>query len=677
MDCRKCLVMLACCCSVGQISASVARAEVRLPKIFGDHMVLQQGKPIPVWGWAATGEQVTVTLAGETAQATADQLGKWKAVLPPLKGNGPMEMKVEGKSNVVTFTDVLLGEVWVCSGQSNMEVPVGLRPDLTWWKGVSDYQQELMTANRPTLRLFLVAPTWEPTPIDDVDGKWQVCTPETAAAFSGTAYFFGRKLNQELGQPVGLVQAAVGGMPIEQFTPPPDQAFWYNGMIAPIIPYAIRGAIWYQGETNFWAGDGMNYFPKQQKLIESWRRNWQQGQFPFYFVQIAPMESADNRHGLPRFWEAQFRTLTLPNTGIVSTTDIGDVHDVHPRNKKGVGERLARWALARDYDRQVVCCGPTYKSMHIDGSEIRITFDHVGSGLQARDGEPLSEFEIAGDGDFVPADAVIAGNTVVLSSRDIPRPTMVRLGWNCTANPNLQNKEGLPAYPFRTCGSAPDIAGRRSFSESSAVRLTAADPASTIRYTLDGSAPTAASARYTEPIVVRGTTTVRARCFRSDGVESNAVQAVFTKIPPRPYNGKTLVLGLRYDYYEGQWSSLPDFSQLTPADSGTVEDFELTPRKRDDHFAFRFTGLIEIKEPGEYSFQTASDDGSELFVDEREVVSNDGLHGVVMKEGTIRLDPGMHKIAVTYFEGASGEALTVKYKGPAIPLQEIPCWCEP
>jgi len=669
-------IVLGCCISALQLFTSPARADVRLPKIFGNHMVLQQGWPLAVWGWAAAGEEVKVTIAGNTATTTAGQDGKWKVRLPALMCHGPVEMRVQGKNNAVTFTDVLVGEVWFCSGQSNMEVPVGLRPGLDWWKGVANYEQELKTASRPTLRLFLIAPTWERTPIEDVQGKWEVCTPETAARFSGTAYFFGRKLNQELGQPVGLIQAAVGGMPIEQFTPPPDQAFWYNGMIAPIIPYAIRGAIWYQGETNYWAGDGMNYFPKQKKLVETWRKNWQQGDFPFYLVQIAPMDQADNRYGLPRFWEAQAKTLSLPHTGIVSTTDIGDVHDVHPRNKQGVGERLARWALARDYGRDVVCSGPTYKSMRIDGNKVRITFGNVGSGLESRDGNPLTEFEMAGDGDFVPATAAIDGNEVVLSSKDILLPTMVRLGWHCTANPNLQNKEGLPAYPFRTCSSAPDIKGRRLFSERTVVQLTAAEPSGTIHYTLDGSAPTVRSAWYTEPFIVQGTTTVRARYFRDDGVPSNAVLAVFTKVSPRQYNGQTLALGLRYEYYEGQWSSLPDFSQLKPSGTGTVEDFELTPRKRDDHFAFRFTGLLEIKEPGEYVFQTASDDGSKLFVDEREVVNNDGLHGVVAKEGTVRLDPGMHKITVTYFEGASGEALTVKFKGPKIPLQEIPCWQE-
>jgi len=668
---------LGCCLPALLLTTSSGRAEVRLPKIFGDHMVLQQARPIEVWGWAVGGEDVTVTIAGETVKATAAQDGKWKVQLPPLRCDRPVEMQVEGKSNIVKFVDILVGEVWLCSGQSNMEVPVGLRPGLDWWKGVANYEQELKTASRPTLRLFLIAPTWERTPIEDVQGKWEVCTPETAAKFSGTAYFFGRKLNQELNQPVGLIQAAVGGMPIEQFTPAPDQAFWYNGMIAPIIPYAIRGAIWYQGETNLWAGDGMNYFPKQKKLIEAWRKTWQQGDFPFYLVQIAPMESGDNRYGLPRFWEAQAKTLEMPNTGIVSTTDIGDVHDVHPRNKKGVGERLARWALARDYGRDVVCSGPTYKSMRIDGNKVRVTFGNVGSGLESRDGKPLGDFEIAADGDFVPATAAIDGNEVVLSSKDVLLPRMVRLGWHCLANPNLQNKEGLPAYPFRTCSSAPDISGRRLFSKSTVVQLTVVEHGGTIHFTLDGSAPTVRSAQYSEPFIVQETTTVRARYFRDDGVPSNAVQAVFTKVPPRHYNGQTLVLGLRYEYYEGQWPSLPDLSQLKPTGTGTVEDFELTPRKRDDHFAFRFTGLLEIKEPGEYVFQTASDDGSKLFVDEREVVNNDGLHGVVTKEGTIRLDPGMHKITVTYFEGASGEALTVKYKGPKIPLQEIPCWREP
>ena len=332
-----------------------AAADVRLPRIFGNHMVLQRGVKLPVWGWADAGEELTLTLKGRnlniTVGTTADGGGKWRLELPVLKAGGPYVMTVTG-NNAVTFNNVMAGEVWLCSGQSNMEVPVGLLNGAPWWKGVLDYQQELASANNPKLRLFKVATTWQPAPIQDVNGTWAVSSPATAAGFSGTGFFFGRKLVKDLDVTVGLIAAAVGGMPIEQFSPHSGQAFWYHGMIAPVIPYGIRGAIWYQGETNFWAGDRANYFDKQKALIDSWRQIWKQGDFPFYLVQLAPGLGDP----LPLFWEAQARTLSLKNTGIVSTNDIGG-DPVHPRDKRGVGERLARWALAKDYGRKIAFSG--------------------------------------------------------------------------------------------------------------------------------------------------------------------------------------------------------------------------------------------------------------------------------------------------------------------------------
>jgi len=655
--------------------APVAAADVRLPRIFGDHMVLQSGRELPVWGWAAAGEKVTVAVAGKTAEATAGGNGKWKATLPALKPGGPFEMTVKGK-NTITFKDVVVGEVWLCSGQSNMDVPVG--PGAKWWKGVLDCKEELAKANKPNVRVFQVAYTWKRAPIEDVNGKWVVSTPEVAAKFPATAYFFASHLHQELQRPVGVIVAAMGGMPIEQFTPNSGQAFWYNGMIAPVIPYGITGATWYQGETNLWVGDGMNYFAKQKTLVERWRKNWGQGDFSFYLVQIAPLGYGDDAQRLARFWEAQAKTLSMPNTGIASTMDIGDIKDVHPRNKRGVGERLALWALAKDYGRDVVCSGPLYKSMKIVRDTVRVSYDYVGSGLESRDGKPLTWFEIAGEGaeGFVPAKAVIRGKTVVVSSEKITRPTAVRFAWNHLAQPNLQNKDGLPAFPFRSCSTAPTFAGRPLFVDATSVQLACKESNGVIRYTRNGATPTKRSPKYTKPIRITETTTVRARFFRTGGPASVVVSATYTKGKPRKHDGLTLVPGVRYDYYEGQWNAVPDFAALKPKKSGVAEGFSIAPRDRNDDFGFRFTGYLEIKTAGKYTFQTASDDGSKLSVNGKEIVNNDGVHGVVAKAGAIDLEPGMHKIVVTFFERAGGEGLFVKYKGPGISMQELPCWGE-
>jgi len=658
---------------------TVSLAQTRLPRIFADHMVLQRGRKLPVWGWSGAGDRVSVRLSGKdtdvTVETTAGGDGRWRTELPAQKAGGPLVMTVRGGSTV-SFKDVLVGEVWLCSGQSNMEVPVAPQPGVSWWKGVLDYKKELAGAAVPGLRLFHVKTTWQRAPIQDVNGTWAPSNAKSAAGFSGTAFFFGRKLRKELDVPVGLIAAAVGGMPIEQFSPHSGQAFWYNGMIAPVIPYGIRGAIWYQGETNLWAGDRANYFGKQKALIDSWRQIWGQGDFPFYLAQLAPLDYGDDLYSLPRFWEAQARTLTVANTGIVSTTDIGDVKDVHPRNKRGVGERLALWALAKDYGKDVVCSGPTFRSTEVEGDRVRVLFDNVGSGLKSRNRKPLDSFEIAGDGDFVEAKAVIDGDSVLVSSKSVSSPTLVRFGWRCTANPNLQNKEGLPAYPFRTGSGAPSISGKRLFAEKSVIELVPGEPDGSIHYTLDGSAPGKDSPLYGAAIHVDRTTTIRARFFRNDGVPSNVVSATFTRAEPRKYRRKTLHLGVSYKYYEGSWDKIPRLSRLEPVKTGTASDFGIQMRNRNDGFALMFSGYLDVEEAGTYTFQTTSDDGSRLFVDGKLVVDNDGIHAPVTKSGQVRLRAGMRKINVVYFEGGGGEALSVKYKGPSVPLQQLPCWCE-
>ena len=441
------------------MSAPPASAEITLPHFFGDHMVLQQDRPIPVWGSACKGEDVTVTLAGESRTAKAGDDGRWKVVLPSLHKDGELELTVKGSSGSSrVLKDVLLGEVWVCACQSNMEKPIGPHPGQ---KPCPNWEKEIAQADYPQIRLLEVPPTRAREPATDVDGKWLPCSPQNIVikrggghGYSACAYFFGRQLHQELKVPIGLIAASASGTRCEPWTPRRDASakeapVWYNGMIAPLMPMALRGVIWYQGESNI--GDGMKYYPKMKELITGWRRAWGQGDFPFYFVQLPDFGCGND--SLARLREAQTATLSLPNTGMAVTIDIGSYPDCHCPNKQDVGKRLALWALAKDYGRtDLVYSGPLYKSMQVEGGKIRLRFDHPGSGLATRDGSSdLTCFEIAGaDGAFVKAEARIDGESVLVASPAVPSPTAVRFAWDERAVPNLMNKEGLPASTFRT-----------------------------------------------------------------------------------------------------------------------------------------------------------------------------------------------------------------------------------
>jgi sialate O-acetylesterase len=509
------LAILAACC---RIVAAPALADVKLPHVFGDHMVLQRGMPLPVWGWAEPGEAVEVTLAAHTANAAANAAGEWMVRLPAMEADGPNELTVRGQ-NTVRLSDVLIGEVWLCSGQSNMEMGVGV---------VMNAEEEIAAAQYPRIRLFELPRNPAGEPAKDIDANWRVCSPETIAAggwggFSAVGYFFGRELYNELDVPVGLIDSSWGGTRIEPWTPPcgfaavpalqdvaedikrkaeeyktktlpermvqiekwitatraalaagdplPPAPAWprhplesegpptglYNGMIHPLVPFAIRGALWYQGEANAVSADGMAYHDKMKALIDGWRTVWNEGNFPFYFVQLAPFNYNNywrdlSPDELPRLWEAQTASLSIPNTGMAVTIDIGDWRDIHPKNKQEVGRRLALWALAKEYGRKnLVCSGPLYKSMTVEGDRVRLRFDYVGGGLESRDGQPLNWFEIAGaDQQFVKANAKIDGDTVVVWSEDVPEPVAVRFAWHMVPEPipNLVNKDGLPASPF-------------------------------------------------------------------------------------------------------------------------------------------------------------------------------------------------------------------------------------
>jgi sialate O-acetylesterase len=492
---------------------STSNSPDTLPRIFDSNMVFQQGKPLPVWGWAQAGENVTVTLLARSQRTKADEDGRWMVKLRKMKAGGPYEMTIKG-NNIIKLSNIMVGEVWLCSGQSNMEWSV---------QRGNDPEQEIAKADYPNIRLFHVTKKQSVRPLSDVEADWQICTPKTVRSFSAVGYFFGRTLQADLDVPIGLIEAAWGGTRIEPWTPPvgfeqvpalkeivdqiaeaepqfrsdaaeaiveydswltkakqalktdseiPGPPKWpthplltskqqpiglYNAMIHPLIPFAIRGAIWYQGESNCFQKDRMLYYEKTKALVGGWRKLWDQGDFPFYYVQLAPYlysprNDAIEPTELALFWEAQTACLTIKNTGMAVTVDIGNVKDIHPRNKQDVGKRLALWALAKDYGKKkLVYSGPLYKSMSVKGSKVRIKFNHTGSGLISRDGEELSWFEIAGsDRQFVKADAKIDGKTVLVSSPTVAKPVAVRFGWNEEAEPNLSNKEGLPASPFRT-----------------------------------------------------------------------------------------------------------------------------------------------------------------------------------------------------------------------------------
>lgn len=443
---------------------SSAAAELRLPNVISDHMVLQQGKPINLWGWAEAGEEVTATLGEATATAKAGDDGKWSLQLPPQQANAePQTLKI----NEIELTDILIGEVWICSGQSNME----------WRMTQTQHgKEEIPKANHPKIRLYDVqGHIKKPEPADEAPGEWKICTPETVPTFSAVGYHFGQALQAELDVPIGLIGSNWGGTQIEPWTPKVGleqveslkagaaNGQIYNGMIHPLAPFTMRGIIWYQGESNCLKGDTTIYTDRTLALVKGWRSVFQQDDLPFYFVQIAPFVYAEKfkqrnpnltGESLPRFWDAQAACLeAVPNCGMVVVTDItGNVKDIHPRNKRDVGKRLARWALAKNYGQSdLVHSGPVFQAMKVNDDHAVLSFDHVGRGLASFDGAALTEFQIAGaDKEFKQAEAKIEGDTVVVRAEGVDQPVAVRFAWRETAISNFGNKDGLPAVQFRT-----------------------------------------------------------------------------------------------------------------------------------------------------------------------------------------------------------------------------------
>ncbi|MDA7906945.1 sialate O-acetylesterase [bacterium] len=496
-----------------------ARADVSLPGFFGDHMVMQRDVELRIWGWCEAGEEVSVTLAGKAVNTKGNPDGTWNITLPAMKASStPLKLRIKGK-NTIEISDILVGEVWLCSGQSNMEWTVAAS---------TNRDAEIAAADLPMIRHLKIAHRPSTVPLDDVSASWTVCSPAVAGTYTAAGYFMAKQLHQELGVPVGLINSSWGGTRVEPWTPPvgfeevpalseiyqsvlgrtpgteqynktlesfvetneawnqeaklalntiqplppsptypeqlrpfqshQDPTMLYNGMIHAMVGYPIRGAIWYQGESNH--AEGMLYFEKKKALINGWRKLWNQGDFPFYYVQIAPFQYGNEDSAiLAKFWEAQAAVQQLPNTGMVVINDIATLNDIHPPNKQDVGKRLALLALKNDYGMDnIVANSPEVESVQPTGKQLKVTFKNAGGGLSTRDGKSPTHFEIIGPGTrtFVPATASIDGATVTLSSDAVTVPVAFRFAWDKLAQPNLTGGTGLPVGACRG-GEEPDF----------------------------------------------------------------------------------------------------------------------------------------------------------------------------------------------------------------------------
>lgn len=477
-------------------------AELKLSPVFGDSMVVQRDQPIHVWGWTAPGTKVKVEMAGHTATAEAESSGRFDVKLDPLPAGGPHEMVIHADESR-TFSDVLVGEVWICSGQSNMAWPVS---------SANDPDLESLSAKFPNIRLISVPQVGSQEPLNDFDGRWEACTPETVKSFSAVGYFFGRQLHQTLDVPIGLIDNAWGGSaaeawvrrdvleeqggygelldkwdtlaktydheaavaswkervanwqktkqgnrpraPRNQLTGNHRPANLYNGVLHPVLGYTIRGVIWYQGESN--ASRAYQYRDLFPLMIQNWRDDWGQGDFSFYWVQLADFKSEVDAPGdsdWAELREAQTMTMSkLANTGQAVITDLGEAADIHPKNKQDVAKRLARWALAKDYGIEIPYRSPTFSSMEIKGNKAILKFDHVGKGLDTFDvREPIGFAIAAEDRVFVNASAkIIAKDTIEVWADGVSNPAAVRYAWADNPICNVQSADGLPMTPFRS-----------------------------------------------------------------------------------------------------------------------------------------------------------------------------------------------------------------------------------
>jgi sialate O-acetylesterase len=463
------------------LEGAATQGDAILAPIFADNMVLQQQSDVKIWGDTTPGETIAVRFGEQRVTGVANQEGRWSVILQTPTAGGPHQIVVDGTAGgpSIVLTNVMVGEVWICSGQSNMEWPV---------VAAADAATEIAAAQEfPQVRLFTIEYNLQPQPQTRFGGchtRWSVCSPESVSSFSAVAYAFGRELNRRLGVPIGLIHSASGGSPCEAWTcvaclrgrgafedllrrGEEDQSpgnwrrpgILYNGMIAPLRGFRFQGVIWYQGEDN--VGRGQEYAELFPTMIRCWRKELADNRaFPFVFAQIAPCRYTEQApSALPEIWDAQLKTFrATENVGMAVTTDLGDLANVHPTNKVDVGLRLAKWALHLGYREAMVgdageptFSGPIYRSYAREGQQIRLSFDFCDGPLQTRDGRPPSHFTIAGaDGKFLPADARIDGETVLVGAPGVAEPVAVRFAWSDTAEPNLINAAGLPASPFRT-----------------------------------------------------------------------------------------------------------------------------------------------------------------------------------------------------------------------------------
>lgn len=487
-------------------------AEVELPCLFSNSMVLQRDQPIRIWGKAASSSRITVRILDQTHQVTTGEDSRWSVTLTPIPAGGPHKLYIEGDGSELMLDDVMIGEVWLCSGQSNMAMTVN---------GVHDADTEMAHADLPAIRMFTVKSGHSTEPQEKCEGTWTVCHPLTVSGFSATAFFFGRRLHQELDVPIGLINSSVGGTSIESWTSmsaqtavpeleprikawqEADQSYdaerakityeqqlkdWekqklaaqekgvrpprrpqlhvqphkdrnypanlFNGRIHPIVGYTIRGVIWYQGENAANRGFAELYAAQLRTLVTDWRTRWGQGDIPFAWVQLPNFRAAQKEPCETSGWvlvqEGMRKALDLPNTGMAITIDLGESNELHPRNKQDVGSRLAQWALAKVYEKDVTPMGPVYHSAKREGNRMIIQFDHCGSALKSK-GDGLKGFAIAGaDRKFVWADAKIEHDKVIVWHNDIAEPVSVRYAWASNPVISLYNSADLPAAPFRS-----------------------------------------------------------------------------------------------------------------------------------------------------------------------------------------------------------------------------------
>lgn len=608
---------------------SQAVADVRLPGFFTDHMVLQQKMKIKVWGWADPGEKIKVGIAGHSAETVADNKGTWSVQLPALDGSHEAQTLTVVGNNKLTLEDVLIGEVWLCSGQSNMEWTVA---------NSANAKEEIAAANFPLIRHIKIDRKPNTVPQTDLVSKWQICSPDTAASFTACGYFMARKLFMKLDVPIGLINSSWGGTRVEPWTPPvgfqkvealqsiyksvlnktpgtdqyktllqqhidateewlgkakvavsstesltqspefptelkpftshQDPTMLYNGMIHALVGLPMRGAIWYQGESNH--AEGMLYTEKKKALINGWRELWGQGNFPFYYVQIAPYQyGQEDPTILAKFWEAQAAVQQIPNTGMVVINDIATLNNIHPPNKQDVGLRLANLALKNDYGQaDVVADSPEFESLVATDGQLEVKFRNTAGGLKTRDGKSPTHFEIigAGSGGFQPAVAKIQGDSVVLTSDDVQQPVAFRFAWHKLAEPNLSGGTGLPVGAVRG-GKVPEFVDRLPMGNDYKLvyDLDLSTLSSTIKYDVDNTASIGRFSRVAYLLEVTTTAGTQQQVFAdmdafTDDVTKIGIPTVSSKAMFQKKIDNLVV-----------YSSDPDLATESPIATGNIE----------------------------------------------------------------------------------------------------------